>query len=254
MNARTIGQAEKRSAAKIRMVGEVQRASRIAQVSLLINAGLAAALVLTLLGLVGAIGSIGETHVMYVKTDPLTGEHQVGVVTEDNPGDRFVEAGVQASLLRYIKARHSENPATIKNDVGMALRYLSPGLREAWIEDGMAARVGEVVGCLADCAVATVQIGSFDTKPVTTPTAVEPIWETTAYFRRARRALGSGEEVGTERMMTRFRWRLKPLDGLPRTVPELTANPHGIEIVEETIERDLLGEQAEKRNRGRGVR
>ena len=57
--------------------------------------------------------------------------------------------------------------------------------------------------------------------------------------------------TGTERMMTRFRWRLRPIERVARSVPELMANPHGIEIIEEAIERDVLAEQAERNGRFR---
>jgi hypothetical protein len=181
-------------------------------------------------------------EIIYVRLSE-TGTHEV---TFDNTGesDRFFKPVIEASLANYIDYRFREHSDTIRNDYGFALMFLGNKERRKFTTEYDAAEVAREQAECPSCDQVDVSLRAIRHEVWTQANSSidGTIYKSVIYFKKIFRDKGSSVAKSEENYILRLDWRFRPREELlasPNTLQMMKANPLGIQILDQSENRDF---------------
>ena len=203
-------------------------------------------IVLSLITLVSVIGWYiaderfsNHVKVAFVKLSP-SGSFNVSYYDENSKPTYFINT-INSLLSNYVERRFSKESYSISSDYGYALNFMSPELKNSFINDYKAAQVAAEFSACKNCQQIQVRVRTtpqneesdsaiIDGKPGT-------VYHTTV-FARVTELNPDGTESSKINEIISLTWTIQDITSLPDNLDAIEANPVGIVILAESVKVD----------------
>jgi hypothetical protein len=159
----------------------------------------------------------------------------------------FFQATIDYLISQWVERRYSQISHSIKNDYGYAYNFMSPKLRQEFIDPSQfnaPGKAAEIAGCSAcnhiEFKVRT-DIDHFDSDRTRFGQHEGVLYRSNVFVRRDTKN-PDGNLVSTANMIVTLQWRIKSTAEIQADKKMLKQNPIGLEI----IDYDLLDDPSQK--------
>ncbi len=205
-----------------------------------------ATIVLALITLISVIGWFiaddrfaNHVKVAFVKLSP-SGSFDVSYYDENSKPTYFINT-INSLLSNYVERRFSKESYSISSDYGYALNFMSPELKNSFINDYKAAQIAAEFSSCRNCQQIQVRVRTtpqneesdsaiIDGKPGT-------VYHTTV-FARATELNPDGTTLSKINEIISLTWTIQDISTLPDNLDAIEANPIGIVILAESVKVD----------------
>jgi hypothetical protein len=179
-----------------------------------------------------------HVRVAFVKLDPA-GSYNVAFDEQGSKPTFFINT-VNSLLSTYVERRYSKVPYTIGADYGYVLTFMSPALKNSFLDEYQAAKVAASFSNCKTCptikvAVRTMQHDESDDAILNGKLGT--VYRSTV-FAEATELNPDGNLISKTNQIITLTWTLRDVVSLPDNLEAIQANPIGIEILDDPLKSD----------------